>query len=110
MAVKLYNDFNFRTHNQQRKEDQVANNDQALAKLDDDIRRLKIDFGIYFNGGLKRPPHEARGRVESQLKRLADDRNLSYAQRFILNNIVSRYTSYRDLWRRNFKDRGELSF
>jgi hypothetical protein len=46
--------------------------DQQLKKIEDDIRKLKIDFGIYFVGGLKRPPHEARGRVEAQLKRLAD--------------------------------------
>ena len=110
MAVKLYNEFNFKTALQQKKQETKADNDQAIAKLEDDVRRLKIDFGIYFNGGLKRPPHEARGRVEAQLKRLADDRNLTYAQRFILNNIVTRYTSYRELWRRNFKLRGELSF
>jgi hypothetical protein len=90
------------------KNEEKANIDQMLVKLEDDIRKLKIDFGIYFNGGLKRPPHEARGRIEAQIKRLADDRNLSYAQRYIYNNIVSRFNSYRDLWRRNFKTKGEI--
>ena len=27
-----------------------------LARLEEDIRRLKIEFDIYFNGGSKRPP------------------------------------------------------
>jgi hypothetical protein len=81
--------------------------DQQLKKIEDDIRKLKIDFGIYFVGGIKRPPHEARGRVEAQLKRLADDRVLNYAQRYQLNGIVAKFTSYRELWRRMFKQRGE---
>jgi hypothetical protein len=90
-------------------EDQ-ANVDQQLVRLEEDMRRLKIDFGIYFNGGLKRAPHEARGRVEALIKRIADDRSLTYAQRYSLNNLTARYTSFRELWRRTFKSRGESSF
>ncbi len=91
------------------REEEKANVDQVLAKLEDDIRKLKIDFGIYFNGGSKLPPHEARGRIESQIKRLADSRNISYAQRYYFNSIVSRYNVYRDLWRRNFRARGDAA-
>jgi hypothetical protein len=84
--------------------------DQQLTRLEEDIRKLKIDFGLFFNGGLKRAPHEARGRVESLIKRIADDRSLSYVQRYQFNSLVSRYTSFRELWRRNLKARGEVSF
>jgi len=70
-------------------------------------RKLKIDFDIYFNGAAKRAPLEARARLESNLKRIADDRNLSYAQRYQFNSLVSRFTSYRELWRRMLKARGE---
>jgi hypothetical protein len=84
--------------------------EQQLARLEEDIRKLKIDFGIFFNGGLKRAPHESRGRVEAQIKRLADDRNLTYIQRYQFNGLVSRYTAFRELWRRNLKSRGEVSF
>jgi hypothetical protein len=84
--------------------------DQQLGRLEEDIRKLKIDFGIYFNGGLKRAPHEARGRVEAHIKRLSDDRSLTFAQRYVFNNLVSRFTSYRELWRRTFKQRGDTNF
>ena len=89
------------------KEEKSVEIEQRLAKLEEDIRRLKIEFGIYFNGGTKRPPHEARGRVEAAIKRVADDRNLSFAQRYQYNSIVNQYTSYRELWRRTFKAKGE---
>ncbi len=87
--------------------EEAADIEQTLYRLDEDIRRLKIEFGIYFSGGLKRAPHEARGRVEASIKRIADDRNLSYAQRFQFNTIVNRYTAYRELWRRMLKAKGE---
>lgn len=89
------------------KDEKSADIEQRLSKLEEDIRRLKIEFGIYFNNGTKRPPHEARARVEAAIKRIADDRNLSYAQRYHYNSIVNQYTSYRELWRRTFKAKGE---
>lgn len=92
---------------QKLRQEEAASIEKQLAKLEDDIRRLKIDFGIYFTGGLKRPPLEARGRIEAVLKRIADDRHFSYAQRFHYNTIVNQYDSYRELWRGKLKEKGE---
>ncbi len=100
----LGNTFNRQT---QTKQEESASLDQQIARLEDDIRKLKIDFDIYFNNGAKRPPLEARARLDANLKRLADDRNLTFAQRYQFNMIVSRFTSYRELWRRLLKKRGE---
>ena len=91
----------------QTKQEAAAEIDQQIARLEDDIRKLKIDFDIYFNGAAKRAPLEARARIESNIKRIADDRNLTYAQRYQYNSVVSRFTSYRELWRRLLKAKGE---
>ena len=89
------------------KREEIVDKDDQIKRLDEDIRRLKIDFDIYFNGGSKRPPLEARARLESNMKRVADDRSLSYGQRYFFNTIVSRFNSYRELWRRLLKQKGE---
>ena len=86
--------------------EEAAAIDKQLGKLEDDVRRLKIEFDIFFNGAVKRPPLEARARIESQIKRMLDNRGLTYAQRYKLNSIVSRFTSYRELWRRILRSRG----
>jgi len=87
--------------------EEAANTDKQLSRLEDDIRRLKIDFDIYFNGSTKRPPLEARARLESFIKRIADNRGLTYAQRYQLNMLTSRFSSYRELWRRTLRAKGE---
>jgi len=89
------------------KKEETIELDRQILRLEDDIRKLKIEFDIYFNGAAKRPPLEMRARIESSLKRVADDRNLTYAQRYHFNSLVSRFNSYRELWRRNLKKKGE---
>jgi hypothetical protein len=81
--------------------------DDQLNRLEDDIRRLKIEFDIFFNGGSKRPPYDTKGRVETVLKRLGDDRSLSYAQRYRYSSLASRYNLFRDVWRRTMQGREE---
>ena len=81
--------------------------DEQLARLEEDIRRLKVEFDIYFNGGAKRPPYDTKSRVETQIKRLYDERSFSHAQRFLYNTLVARFTSFRELWRRTMQGREE---
>jgi hypothetical protein len=81
--------------------------EEQLARLEEDVRRLKIEFDIYFNGAAKRPPYDTKGRVDTLIKRLADDRTLSFAQRYQYNSLAARYTSFMQLWRRTMQDREE---
>jgi hypothetical protein len=81
--------------------------EDRLARLEEDIRRLKIEFDVYFNGGTKRPPYDTRMRVESHLKRLGDDRTLNFAQRYHYSSLATRYASFRELWRRTLQGREE---
>lgn len=81
--------------------------DEQLTRLEDDIRKLKVEFDIFFNGATKRPPYDTKGRVETLLKRLGDDRSLTFAQRYRYNSLTARYNAFRDLWRRTMQGREE---
>jgi hypothetical protein len=81
--------------------------DEQLTRLEDDIRRLRIEFDIFFNGAAKRPPYDTKGRVETLLKRLGDDRTLTYAQRYRYTSLGARYNAFRELWRRTMQGREE---
>ncbi len=81
--------------------------DEQLTRLEEDIRRLRIEFDIFFNGAATRPPYDTKGRVETWLKRLGDDRTLTYAQRYRYNSLAARYNAFRDLWRRTMQGREE---
>lgn len=81
--------------------------DESLTRLEEDIRRLKIEFDIYFNGASKRPPYDTKNRVETNIKRLADERQLTFAQRYRYNSLVARFTSFREMWRRALQEREE---
>jgi len=81
--------------------------DDQLTRLEDDIRRLKIEFDMFFNGASKRAPYDTKGRVDTMMKRIADDRSLTFAQRYRFNSLGSRYNCFRDLWRRTLQGREE---
>jgi hypothetical protein len=81
--------------------------EEQLARLEEDIRRLKVEFDIYFNGAAKRPPYDTKGRVDTLIKRLGDERSFNFAQRYHYNSLVARYTSFLQLWRRTMQEREE---
>jgi len=81
--------------------------DQDLDRLEYEIRRLKVEYDIYFNGGTVRPPVDTKGRVETAVKRIYDARGMSFGQRFRYNSLVARYNVMRELWRRQSQDKEE---
>jgi hypothetical protein len=79
--------------------------DEDLANLDEWLRRLKVEYDIYFNGNRKRPPDDLRARVEKLTKKLSEAPNMSFSQRFRYTTLVSRFYVHRDLWRRTMMER-----
>jgi len=82
--------------------------DEEFNKLDDDIRRLKIEYEVYFSGGSPRPPHDTLYRVETTIKRYTSDQSkLSFGQRFRFTNLVQKYAVNAQLWRRKLQEKEE---
>jgi hypothetical protein len=81
--------------------------DEEISKLDENLRRLKIEYDVFFGGGSKKPPADTEWRVSSGVKRIGETLKLNYAQRFRFNAIAQRYAVFSDLWRQKMKVREE---
>jgi hypothetical protein len=81
--------------------------DEELNVLEESIRRLKIEYDVFFGGGSKRPPSDTEWRVSSLIRKYSDSNKLSYAQRFRYNGIAQRYAIFSDLWRQKLKIKEE---
>ena len=81
--------------------------DEEISKLDDNLRRLKIEYDVYFGGGSKKPPADTEWRVSNSMKRIGETLKLNYAQRFRYNAIAQRYAVFTDLWRQKMKVKEE---
>jgi len=79
--------------------------DDDLTNIEEWLRRLRTEYEVFFNGHRKKPPDDLRARVEKLLKQLSEASEMTYAQRFRYNTIISRFYVYRDRWRRMLMDR-----
>ncbi len=74
--------------------------EQELDLLDDAIRRLKVEYDIYFAGGAKRPPVDNEARLMGRIRGLMDNSRLNFAQRYRVQSAAQRHAVFADLWRR----------
>jgi hypothetical protein len=81
--------------------------DDELNILEETVRRLKIEYDIFFGGGSKKPPSDTEWRVQNLIRKYSDSGKLSYAQRFKYNGIAQRYALFSDLWRQKMKIKEE---
>jgi len=81
--------------------------DEELNLLDTQLRRLKIEYEVFFNNPTKRPPTDVEWKVLSLLRKFSDGTRMSFSQRFRYNEIAQRYAIYSDLWRKKSRIREE---
>ncbi len=81
--------------------------EEELNLLDHQLRRLKIEYEIFFNNPKKRPPTDIEWKVLSIIRKFSDSTRLSFAQRFKYNEMAQRYAIQSDLWRKKMRIREE---
>lgn len=81
--------------------------DEELTHLDSLLRRLKIEYEVYFNNPTKRPPSDMEWKVLATLRKYSDGSRMNFAQRFRYNEMAQRYAIYSDLWRKKSRIREE---
>ncbi len=80
---------------------------EDLATIDTEIRRLKIQYDLYFTGALPRPPSIQRGMVNRMLKRYEGVHIRNAAHRFLFNNLVNKFNVFSELWNRGVRRQEE---
>ena len=81
--------------------------DEELNLLDQHLRRLKIEYEIYFSNPTKKPPTDIEWKVLASLRKFSDGSRMSFSQRFRYNEMAQRYAIYSDLWRKKTRIREE---
>lgn len=69
--------------------------DEALQRLDRDLKRFKIDFERFFSRNLATPPDQLRQNIQKKIQLLRMERLKTVAQRFQLNTLEARFNT---LW------------
>jgi hypothetical protein len=77
--------------------------DEELDLLDENIRRLKIMYDVYFGGGARKPPLDTEWKVQAVIKRYFDKQDLNYAQRFRYTTLAQKYSVFGNLWSQKLK-------
>jgi hypothetical protein len=81
--------------------------DEELTLLETQLRRLKIEYEVYFSNPTKKPPTDVEWKVLSLLRKFSDGGRMSFQQRFRYNEMAQRYAIYSDLWRKKARIREE---
>ena len=81
--------------------------DEELNVLDSQLRRLKIEYEIFFSNPQKRPPTDVEWKVLALLRKFSDGGRMNFSQRYRYNEMAQRYAVYSDLWRKKSRIREE---
>jgi hypothetical protein len=81
--------------------------DEELNVLDSQLRRLKIEYEIFFSNPQKRPPTDIEWKVLALLRKFSDGGRMNFSQRYRYNEMAQRYAVYSDLWRKKSRIREE---
>lgn len=81
--------------------------DEELTQLEQQLRRLKIEYEMYFNNPAKRPPTDVEWKVLAILRKFSDGGRMNFSQRFRYNALAQQYAVQSDLWRKKSRIREE---
>jgi len=78
--------------------------EEELRKMEEKLHRLKIEYRVFFNGNRKKPPEDLKRSLEKLAKQLSERSDMTNAQRFRYNTLLTHYYTYGNLWRRSLQE------
>lgn len=81
--------------------------DEQLDLLEEMLRKLKIQYDLFFLGVRKIPPTFERAKLDAMVHEMSRVRLRDISLRFRFNTILGRYNQFRELWSRRGREREE---
>jgi len=81
--------------------------DHDLQRLETELKRLELEYNLFFSGRLPKPPLETRGRVEALVKQYDRAHIQNFGDRFRFQSLQSRFNALIGLWDRGLRAREE---
>lgn len=79
--------------------------DRQLRELEAEIKRLEVEYNLFFAGRLPKLPWDTRARVEALVKQYDRMHIQNTAERFRFQGLQSRYSAFCELWERHLRSR-----
>lgn len=81
--------------------------EEQMEFLDESLRKLKIQYELYFAGIRRVPPAFEKGRLDTLVHDMSREKIRETSVRFRFNALIARYNHYRELWGRLEREREE---
>jgi len=81
--------------------------DHDLQRLETELKRLELEYNLFFAGRLPKPPLETRGRVEALVKQYDRAHIQNFGDRFRFQSLQARFSTFIALWDRGQRAREE---
>jgi len=81
--------------------------DHDLQRLETELKRLELEYNLFFAGRLPKPPWETRGRVEALVKQYDRAHIQNFGDRFRFQSLQARFNTFVALWDRGLRAREE---
>jgi hypothetical protein len=72
--------------------------EEDLKALDFEIRRLKVQYDLYFQGANPRPPTDQHGALSRAFRKLQGVEMRNMTERFMYNSVVNKFNTFQELW------------
>lgn len=80
--------------------------EEELRRIDEEIRKLKIQFDLYFIGTNPKPPVDQRDTLEKFLKK-HQATSKTVAERFLYNAVLNKFNAFSELWLKSLRNKEE---
>ena len=80
--------------------------EEELKRVDHEIRKLKIQFDLYFVGANPKPPTDQRDALDKTIKQMQAGTK-SVADRFLYSSLVNKFNAFSELWNKILKNKEE---